>query len=272
MSQEPLWKANAEQIVRDAYETYEPVARYVLFSGGNDSSVLTHWAWSKGLVDAAVFIDTGTSLPGVSEFAHNFCAKFGIPWRTLVTPRSEYERLVLEAGFPGPPSHRWHYAHLKERRVEDLVRRAKEGKHRSDCVALLTGCRRSESRRRMGTSKPVDKKGGQLWLNPILDWTSADMADYRLAHGLPQSDVAALCHRSGECNCLAYAYPGEREDLFQLVPMLPGGDEYIAWIQDLEQRVEAAGHARCRWGEVVETPAEAEDSPLCTDCQLRLTA
>ena len=44
------------------------------------------------------------------------------------------------------------------------------------------------------------------------------MRRYRGELELPQSDVAALMHRSGECNCGSYANPDEREMLASLWP------------------------------------------------------
>jgi hypothetical protein len=91
------------------------------------------------------------------------------------------------------------------------------------------------------------------------------MHAYRIKHQLPQSDVAALMHRSGECNCGAFAYPGEREDLRTFYP-----EWFEKNIATLEREAEALGIPACRWGAGGALPNEGESAgPLCSDCQLR---
>ena len=79
------------------------------------------------------------------------------------------------------------------------------------------------------------------------------------------SDVAALLHRSGECNCGAYAAPGEREELQALYP-----EWFDATIGALEREAQAAGLAQCVWGARQDGVALAADEPMCSDCQLRI--
>jgi 3'-phosphoadenosine 5'-phosphosulfate sulfotransferase (PAPS reductase)/FAD synthetase len=169
------------------------------------------------------------------------------------------------AGFPGPASHRYAYIRLKERQLERLVREAK--RHPRDRLMLLTGVRRAESVRRMGTTAPIRRDGAQVWVAPRVDWSNERMRAYRAEHALPQSDVAALLHRSGECNCGAFAAPGEREDMEQLYPTW--FDERIGAI---EREAVALGIPRCRWGDrAYEVPSE-DAGPPCSDCQLRFDA
>ena len=103
-----------------------------------------------------------------------------------------------------------------------------------------------------------------VFANPLIDWTARQMADYRDEHRLPQSNVAALLHRSGECNCGSFAQPGERGMLSQLWP-----DWFDRTIGSLEREAEAAGISACRWGEQPPSVEDVIAGPLCTDCQLR---
>lgn len=271
-SVEPLWKEDAFRIALDATIEHNPSHVFAMFSGGNDSAVLLHWA--KHHLDrslkAAVFIDTGTALPGVRDFAERFCDRYEIPLK-VYEAGDAFERMVLgegdrqgpraAQGFPGPASHRYAYIRLKERQIERLVREHKQ--HPRDRIMLLTGVRRAESVRRMGTTEPVTRRGAQVWVAPLIDWTKADMLAYRHEHELPESDVAAMMHMSGECGCGAFATPGEKAMRCQLYP------EWGAWLFDLEQRAEAQGVANCRWGERPQEDA-SEAGPMCSDCQGRL--
>jgi 3'-phosphoadenosine 5'-phosphosulfate sulfotransferase (PAPS reductase)/FAD synthetase len=263
----PQMKLDAWQVYSDAIVEHQPRKVFCLYSGGNDSTVLLHWA-KQGRLDAAVHVDTGTALPGVREYVEHTCEQFEVP--LLVYEAGDaFERLVLDPfgptgkplGFPGPSAHRFAYTRLKERQIEALVRDHKE--QRSDRIMLLTGKRRHESARRSRTSIPVERRKATVWVNPLIDWTNEDMRAYRAAHQLPESDVAALVHMSGECTCGSFATKGERKMLASLFP------EWDERISDLERRAESADATNCKWGSA---PPEAptDEAPMCSDCQLRL--
>jgi 3'-phosphoadenosine 5'-phosphosulfate sulfotransferase (PAPS reductase)/FAD synthetase len=249
-------KLDAERVLIDAIVEHQPGKVFALFSGGNDSSVLTSWARITigRRLDAAVFIDTGTALPGVREFVEAFCANRYLPLIVL-DAGDAYQRMVNRWGVPGPGAHRYPYVWLKERQLDALVREHKQ--HHRDRIMLLTGVRRAESTRRMGTVESVKRDGCTVWVAPLIDWTNADMRAYRDHHGLEQSDVAALIHRSGECNCGAYAAPGEREMLRSLYP---------DWFERVITTAECAAQDRglhCRWGE--RRPDDSDvTGPLCS--------
>jgi 3'-phosphoadenosine 5'-phosphosulfate sulfotransferase (PAPS reductase)/FAD synthetase len=256
---EQLFKRDADRILTDAIVEHRPRKVFALFSGGNDSSVLTSWArMSIGArLDAAVFIDTGTALPGVREFVEDFCANRYL--KLLVYEAGDaYQRFVREHGFPGPGAHRFAYVWLKERQLDALVREHKI--ERRDRILLLTGVRRAESIRRMGTVRPVWRDGATVWVAPLIDWSNHDMREFRARHDLPESDVAALMHRSGECNCGAFAAQGEREMLHDVYP-----EWFASVIAPLERETGR------QWGRAARADSRrygAEPSPLCTDCTL----
>jgi len=265
-----LFREDEFGIMVRATEEHQPVKSFVLFSGGNDSTVLAHWAAKNRYADALVHIDTGTALPGVREFVERFATFVDLPL-LVYEAGNEYERMVLGEGdrqgprkahgFPGPASHRFAYVRLKERQIARLIRDHKE--KRTDRIMLLTGVRRAESVRRMGTTKAINREGAAVWVAPLIDWTNEEMRYYREVWSLPQSDVAALMHRSGECNCGCFAAPGERQDIATFYP------EFDRWLTDLERRAEAMGLEHCRWG--VKPDGEAAPAgPMCSDCQLRM--
>lgn len=262
-------------LIREARDEHQPIASFCLFSGGNDSTVLAHACRDE--YDELVFIDTGTAVPGVREFVEEYAAWIDKPLR-IYDSGDAYRRMVLgdwkkqdgtqapALGFPGPAQHGRAYIVLKERRLADLVREAKRGHPRTATVMLLSGVRRAESSRR-GDRAPMTRDGGKLFVNPLIDWSNSQMREYRQQHGLPQSDVAALLHRSGECNCGAFAAPGEREDLQQFYPQ---------WFEEniaaLEREAEARGIHFCKWGQRHRDDAPEDAGAMCSDCQLRLAA
>jgi 3'-phosphoadenosine 5'-phosphosulfate sulfotransferase (PAPS reductase)/FAD synthetase len=161
------------------------------------------------------------------------------------------------------------YVNLKERAIQAMVADYKTGHPRTARVLALTGIRRAESARRR-SREDITKRGGLVFANPLIDWTGADLRRYRSEHAFPESDVAALLHRSGECNCGAYAAPGEREMLRSLFP-----EWFEATIAPLERAAVERGLEITTWGagrEFLDQRKAEAAGPMCSDCQLRFEA
>ena len=262
-----------ESAVAAAEDEFGPfVARVCLFSGGNDSLTCAHRC--REMYDSLVFIDTGTAVPGVREFVEHAAEWLNKPLMVYAAAPDEYRRIVVGGvdgrgrlheplGFPGPMAHGSCYNRLKERALEQMRRELKAGDRKARILAL-TGVRQSESERRRSRTV-LNRKGALIFCNPLIDWTPHDLHEYRTAHGLIESDVAALLHRSGECNCGAYAAPGEREELRALWP-----EWFDATIGSLEREAERMGLAVSRWGSGRETLYADDAGLLCSDCQLRM--
>lgn len=266
-----------ESVIAEAEERFGPFeARVCLFSGGNDSLAVAHRCRDE--YDTLVWIDTGTALPGVEEHVYRAAEWLGKPVEIYRAPEGEYRRIVVGGpdhrgvekeplGFPGPMQHTRCYVNLKERAIERMVRE-KKGEHRMNRVLALTGIRRAESQRRRERAE-ITKRGALVFANPLIDWANADLHAYRARFDFPESDVAALLHRSGECNCGAYATPGEREMLRDLFP---------AWFEQniapLEAEAQGMGLPCAVWGAGREyiDGLKAEAGQLCSDCQLRIEA
>lgn len=268
-----LWPGlDPDALVAEAKQRYQPIRTYCLFSGGGDSLVTAHRCRQD--YDDLVFIDTGTAVPGVREFVEETADWLGKPLRVLSKDFDAYRLLVLGGtdwkgrewhvlGFPGPAQHGRAYNRLKERELEALLRITKQGHPRTAKVMALTGIRRAESARR-AKRQPINRKRAMVFVNPLIDWTAHDMARYRTEHDLPESEVAALLHRSGECNCGCFADEGEREMLRSLWP-----DWFEQRIGALEREAERLGLPCPRWGgDRSQAPADAGE--LCSSCELRL--
>jgi 3'-phosphoadenosine 5'-phosphosulfate sulfotransferase (PAPS reductase)/FAD synthetase len=111
-------------------------------------------------------------------------------------------------------------------------------------VLFLSGIRRAESRRR-AKREPINRlaRTSAVFANPLIDWTGEQMRSYRTEHRIPESPAAALLHRSGECNCGAFAKAEEERAM--LKTLYP---EFFAKIEALETEAQAAGVRWCRWG------------------------
>lgn len=252
--------AEAVEWVAKAIEEHKPVAIFSLYSGGNDSAVLldvTRRHFPQ--VDAIIHVNTGTGVPETTEHVRKTLD--GIRWREL-TPPKPYEEVFIHRpiinGLPGPGMHHIAFNRLKERAIEQLVADTK--RCRMDRVMFLTGIRADESRIRMGYGDSIiDRKGAQVWVNPLYRWTNEEMRDYRAEFGLAENPVSANLHISGECLCGAYARPDELEMIRFFYPTV------AARIDEWERAGREKGLTYWKWGE---RRPDAIDGParLCARC------
>lgn len=242
----------AVERINAAIDEYKPIAVFGLFSGGNDSLPATYAASLSKAFTAAVHVNTGIGVEETRKFVRRTCEERG--WKLIEmkamentladgTPQPmDYEKIVLENGFPGAYAHRFMYVKLKERQLHALERRI--GASPSTPVLYVTGARSEESKRRMGNVTPFKQIGRALWQNAIHDWSSTDCAALRIHAGLKQNIVCERIGMSGECLCGAFAKPGELE----ILRGWPETHEAYLRIVELQKRVRAAGFP-WNWGE-----------------------
>jgi 3'-phosphoadenosine 5'-phosphosulfate sulfotransferase (PAPS reductase)/FAD synthetase len=203
-----------DDAIDDAYATidraiseYGPTISLVMFSGGDDSNVLLHLCRSYMERLSVLHINTGIGIEETREFAFTQTMNLDLRWYECRNPRPDpYDRIVLTYGFPGPAMHRTAYVRLKERALEEALRKLQTG---DDLIMLLTGVRSTESRRRMGHSETIRKMGRKLWVNPLHHFDGAEMRAYRERFALKRNPVSAKLGLSGECLCGAFATPWE---------------------------------------------------------------
>jgi len=267
---------DAYRIFSAALKEHDPTHVFLLTSGGNDSIVPLHLFRNDPRVTAAVHIDTGIKVETVERHVQHVCKLFGLRdllvYRAVDNTKADgtpdpmiYDDIIKTHGFPGPEQHRIMYAKLKQRQIERLLRDHKNA--RGDRIMLVTGIRKDESRRRMGTAKEVQREGGQVWVAPVVNWTGEDMATYRAQHKLPRNSVSDRLGMSGECLCGAYAKPGELERLERHYPSTANR------IRRLERE------SNCPWGwesgpdhqwaELKRGQGTLGFTPLCTSCVAR---
>lgn len=254
----------SRHILTDAIRTHvtddarSVAAVCALFSGGNDSTALTHLF--KDRADYAVHINTGIGIEKTREFVRQTCKTWDLPLiEKSPPPGSTYEELVIAQGFPGPAHHWKMYQRLKERALRN-VRRQLVKNPRRERVVFLAGRRRDESRRRQDIPT-VEREGSVVWVSPLANWTSLDLNTYRRLNNLPRNEVSDLIHMSGECLCGAFAKPDELDEIGYWFP------DVKTEINELEKRVHAAGQERCQWGWGAYRDRSASKSgPLCSSC------
>jgi 3'-phosphoadenosine 5'-phosphosulfate sulfotransferase (PAPS reductase)/FAD synthetase len=268
--------ADAYRIVAEATEEHviKPGKRLagevVLYSGGDDSTVLAHLF--RRDADYAAHINTGifvmdeeTGESAAEMHVRATCAAWDLPL-IVEHPGESYRDLVIAHGFPGPAHHFKMYQRLKERGLRKVRNRLVQH-NRRERVLFIAGRRREESERRKDV--PLHERDGSIvWASPLAHWTRADLNLYRKHHpDLPRNPVSAELHMSGECLCGAFAKPGELDMIAMFRPRT------AAHLRQLEVDIAAAGHcpserARWGWGAFRRPKKQTKTGPLCSSCTL----
>lgn len=196
-----------KRLLRMVEEKYSPKYYCWLFSGGNDSLTVGCITKEVGRIDYAIHCDTGTAIPEVLLFCREHCIENNIP---LIVERPKlkdtFETYVLEYGFPGKNNvqHFEMYKRLKDHSLQRAISQIRNGKNIGK-VVLISGARKSESKRRMGTAVNIKEQGNIIWVNAINEWNAEDCIEYLESRNIKQSPVVKVLGRSGECNCGVYA-------------------------------------------------------------------
>jgi 3'-phosphoadenosine 5'-phosphosulfate sulfotransferase (PAPS reductase)/FAD synthetase len=251
----------AHAIIDEALELHPASHVFGMFSGGHDSLCSSHVASLHPAFSGVAHINTTIGVEETRQFVRETAARYGWSLKEYTSPVS-YREIVLKHGFPGPGGHLFMYTRLKERCIERLVREHKT--HWKDRIGMVTGVRLSESVRRMGNVEPIQRKGGKLWIAPILHWTDEDKDTYMTRFQLVRNPVVARLCMSGECLCGAFAKAGELTALKYEYP------EAAKVILDLQEEAAAAG-VHADWGT---RPPGKRKAPtlggmLCSDCNQR---
>lgn len=232
------------RIVSEAVETHAEdhniTGRVVLFSGGNDSTVLAHLF--RSYATHAAHANTTIGIEATRQFVRDTCEGWGLPLIERSGPVA-YAELVKEQGFPGPAMHGKMYQRLKERALRRVTAELVTNP-RKERVLFIAGRRRKESARRSNIPEH-ERRGSVIWASPLANWSSDDMRIYRaLSRDVPRNAVSDRLGMSGECLCGAFAEPGELDRVRGIDP------ECAEWIDRLQDEVRAAGITdhRCEWG------------------------
>lgn len=245
----------------------------LLFSGGNDSTVLAHLMRDRATHFAHA--NTTIGIERTREFVRDTAATWNVPLLERRPPRgSAYVDLITERrksgeveGFPGPAKHWKMYQRLKLRAMEQVQRELITNPYRERLI-FLAGRRLTESARRTQRSIPeIERRKSVVWVSPLRNWTTSDMNTYRMVYpGCPRNEVSDLIHMSGECLCGAFAGRGEIEEIGDWFPHV--ADE----IKNLERIVTTAGapDERCRWGwGAYRSEEPSKVGPMCSSCEFR---
>ena len=286
---------DSKRIFDLAVKKYKPSVVIALVSGGDDSMAMYAVAEKIGYIDHVVHVDTTTGIVAATNFVKDEVRHDLIIART---PEKNYEEIVLEHGFPGPGQHQTMYNLLKERALRVVQRRfqydnsfcridgstahkknttliyspgflGKEAlviKKPPRTIMYLSGGRKDESIRRMGTVKEIHKAGNQIWVSLIANWTKTDIYNFRKSEKLKRSPTSILLDRSGECNCGAYGFP---QELLEMKYHFPN-DPNVKMLFRVQEELKSKNHKYSCYGHAAENRKLKSDknieAPMCSTC------
>jgi len=151
-------------------------------------------------------IDTGRLPAATNRMIAQVEERYGIRVERILPDVGEVDAMVSGHGsdlFRDSVAQRMLCCNI--RKVRPLARRV------AGMKAFFTGMRREQSADREGIEF-FDRSRSPVRVNPLADWTAADVAQYTVNHGLPEHPLYAAGYRSIGCEpCTRAVAAGEEE-------------------------------------------------------------
>lgn len=205
MTAETLASLPAGQVIGWAQETYGS-AFAVVTAFQPEGMILVDMAMRHDPKTRIVTVDTGRLPQETHDMIDTVRLRYGVTIEVLAPDAGEVARMVRRHGvnlFRADPALRKLCCQVRKVRPLDV------------CLAGLevwaTGLRREQSAERASVER-VDDRGGRLKLNPLADWTRADVDAYLAAHDVPRHPLLAKGYATVGCApCSRAVEPGEDE-------------------------------------------------------------
>lgn len=207
----------ADRVKKD----FDPYAVIVGYTGGTDSNIALKLATMYFNVTAAFTcnttisaIETLQNCERVAKDVYNlkYISRMP-PYGGMEENPNTYFELVKWHGFPGQTktAHNWMYRYLKDHTVGRIISSIRQRKRKRPIV-IISGARRHESVRRMGTSEDITVMGNTIWVNLCNDWTNSECHAFAVDNRIDdlRSPISKGMGISGECFCGSHA-AGEGE-------------------------------------------------------------
>lgn len=196
----------AQKILDNAIQEWEPVALVALFSGGYDSMITTHVLHrldTHGLPIQVWAIDTQLAADGWREYVQSVTDQFGWDFQIYDNKKGfrQFVESVRKKGCPRTRKmHTYVFQKLKERGIDAIHVRNKT--RRSDKTLFVSGMRRAESNYRKNADE-VSRigKSNKIFAAPIVHWSNEQCGWYRIENNLPDNPFYDTVKGSGDCQC-----------------------------------------------------------------------
>ncbi len=191
----------AQALLRDVLRNRFAGRIALVSSFGAESAVLLHMTAAIDRATPVIFLDTGKLFAETLRYRESLAARLGLVDLRVARPAPERIARVDPKGDlwkTDPDLCCW------QRKVEPLDA-ALEG-----FDAWITGRKRVHGGVRQALEAIEDGPDGRVKVNPLFDWTAADIAEYFIRYDLPPHPLAAGGYRSIGCApCTRAVRPGE---------------------------------------------------------------
>ncbi|RVT93882.1 phosphoadenylyl-sulfate reductase [Sphingomonas crocodyli] len=172
----------------------------VVSSFGAESAVLLHLVAQADPGVPVLFLDTGKMFPETIAYRDELAAKIGLTGLRVIEP----EAAVIEA--KDGTGLRWSYDPDGCCEIRKVIPLAKAMR---DFDAQITGRKGFQSATRTGIAR-FELDGDKIKMNPLADWSKADLDAYFEANDLPRHPLEAQGYLSIGCApCTSIVKPGE---------------------------------------------------------------
>lgn len=173
----------------------------IVSSFGAESAVLLHLVASIDRGVPVIFLETGKHFPEMIAYRDALVKRLGLTDLRIVEPDAEVIARKDEAGL------RWSYdpdGCCEIRKVIPLERAM------AGFDASITGRKAFQAATRNALPRFEVDRAGKLKVNPLADWTKADLDAYFVANDLPPHPLVAQGYLSIGCApCTSKVKPGE---------------------------------------------------------------
>lgn len=273
----------SEDILLKALQQFNPKKVFIATSGGDDSITALNvfcelnYIFNLGIKPIILHINTGLGVQRTTDFVREMAKKMKLEYAEM-TNYAEYEQRVIERGFygQGVQAHRMAYNILKDKPFRRAIGKYRQGKHNYK-VLIINGARKQESDRRMKTSKDINVRNSDIWVNLVNDWSKTQELEYLDVNKIERNPACQVYCRSAECNCGTPISKSKAE--MELAELKHNDKECYDKIMALQEKILKAGHCfgwgvpKPKWLIAEQRGQQSlfkhEEMPMCQSCNLR---
>ena len=197
--------APAEELLQGFVSEYG--SRIALSSSlGIEDQVLTHMVTKIDKNTQIFTLDTGRLFPETYDLIHRTNSKYGIKMKVYFPEAGHVEQMVGSKGI------NLFFESVENRKLCCNIRKIEPLKRAfAGLDVWICGLRREQSVTRVNMQRiEWDEANGLIKLNPLIDWTEADLTEYIKKNGVPYNPLHDKGYPSIGCQpCTRAIFPGE---------------------------------------------------------------
>ena len=173
---------------------------------GTEDQVLTHMVCQIDKSTKIFTLDTGRLFPETYDLIHRTNSKYGLKMNVYFPEAGQVEQMVGSKGI------NLFFESIENRKLCCTIRKIEPLKRAfSGLEVWICGLRREQSVTRQNMQKiEWDEANGLIKLNPLIDWTEAEVLEFIKVNGIPYNPLHDKGYPSIGCQpCTRAIFPGE---------------------------------------------------------------